>query len=334
LLSMTFSSVARAQEAPLKEFDDYVNKALKDWQVPGVAIAIVKDDKVVLAKGYGVRKFGDATPVNERTLFAIGSSSKAFTAASIAMLVDEGKLKWDDPVTKYLPEFELYDPYVTREMTVRDLLTHRSGLDRAEFIWLGTPFGRDEILRRIRYVKPSTSFRSTFGYQNIMYLAAGQVIARVSGKSWDQFIRDRIFSPLGMASSDTSINDLKGQENVATAHAKVADKIQAISLLNIDNIAPAGSINSNVLDMAEWLRMQLAEGQYKGGRLISSGAMKEMHMPQTIIRTEPPWSLMAQDAHFIAYGMGWLLHDYRGRKVVEHGGDVLGMSALVAMIPE
>jgi len=334
LLSITFSSAARAQEAPLKEFDDYVNKALKDWQVPGIAIAIVKDDKVVLAKGYGVRKFGDATPVNERTLFAIGSSSKAFTAASIAMLVDEGKLKWDDPVTKYLPEFELYDPYVTREMTVRDLLTHRSGLDRAEFIWLGTPFGRDEILRRIRYVKPSTSFRSTFGYQNIMYLAAGQVVARVSGKSWDQFIRDRIFSPLGMATTSTSIKAFTGVTNVASPHSKIEDTVRAVPWRNIDNIAPAGSINSNVEDMAQWIRFHLGEGEYEKKRLVSAASIKELQTPQTIIRLDGQRASLYPEAHFLTYGLGWFLSDYRGRKVVEHGGAIDGMRAQVGMIPE
>ena len=219
---------AHAQDAPLNGFDDYVNKALRDWEVPGLAIAIVKDDRIVLAKGYGVRKLGDPTPVNERTLFAIGSSSKAFTAASVAMLVDEGKLKWDDPATKYLPGFETFDPYVTRELTVRDLLSHRSGLERGDLLWYGTEYDRDEILRRARYLKPTWSLRSTFGYQNLMFLAAGQLIAKVSGKSWDEFIRQRIFTPLGMTASSTSIKDLKNSDNVSSPHAKVEDKVEAI----------------------------------------------------------------------------------------------------------
>jgi CubicO group peptidase (beta-lactamase class C family) len=333
LLALPASQISYAQEAPSKDFDDYINKALKDWDVPGLAIAIVKNDQVVFAKGYGVRKFGDPTPVDEKTLFAIGSSSKAFTSASIAMLMDEGKLKWDDPATKYLPGFQLFDPYVTRELTVRDLLCHRSGLERGDLLWYATPYDRDEIIQRVRFLKPSWSFRSKFGYQNIMYLAAGQIVARVSGKRWDDFIRDRIFKPLGMTSSSTSIGDLKNATDVATPHSKIDDKVETIAWRNIDNIAPAGSINSNVVDMAQWLRLQLGEGVYKGQRLISSGGAKEMHTAQTVIRMEPPWTLFYSDAHFLN-GLAWFLHDHRGRKVVEHGGNIDGMSALVAMIPE
>jgi len=334
LLAWGQARPAPAQESVLNGFDEYVNKALKDWGVPGAAIAIIKNDQIVMAKGYGARKIGDPSPVDENTLFAIGSSSKAFTAAAVAMLVDEGKLKWDDPATKYLPGFQLSDPYVTREMTVRDLLSHRSGLDRAEFIWISTPYDRDEILRRVRFVKPSSSFRSKFGYQNIMYLAAGQAVAKVSGKSWDDFIRERIFNPLGMSSSSTTVRAIAGQNNVATPYAKIEGKVRTIAWRNIDNIAPAGAINSNVVDMAQWVRLHLAGGEYKGAHLISSGAFKEMHEQQTIIRREPPWSLLRPDAHFLSYGLGWFLHDYRGRKVVEHGGNIDGMSALVAMIPE
>ena len=332
-VSVTFLP-AYSQDAPLSGFDDYVNKALREWEVPGLAIAIVKDDRIVMAKGYGVRKLGDPTLVNERTLFAIGSSSKAFTAASIAMLVDEGKLKWDDRVTKYLPEFELYDPYVTRELTVRDLLCHRSGLERGDLLWYGSEYDRDEILRRTRYLKPTWSLRSTFGYQNLMYLAAGQLIAKVSGKSWDEFIRQRIFVPLSMTASNTSIRDFKNADNVSSPHAKVEEKIEVIPWRNIDNIAPAGSINSNVVEMAQWVRLQLGQGEYQKQRLLSSGAAKEMQTSQTVIRAEPPYSIFYPEAHFLNYGLGWFLHDYKGRKVVEHGGAIDGMRAQVAMIPE
>jgi CubicO group peptidase (beta-lactamase class C family) len=327
-------SPVRAQETPLNGLDEYVNRALKEWEVPGVAIAVIKNDKVVFAKGYGVRKIGDPTPVDEKTLFAIGSASKAFTAAAVAMLADEGKLKFDDPATRHLPGFQLYDPYVTREITVRDLLCHRSGLERGEMLWYGTNYDRDEILRRVRYLKPSWSFRSRFGYQNIMYLAAGQAVARVSGKSWDEFIRERIFRPLGMTASSTSILDLKSSTNVATPHAKLEGKVESIAWRNIDNIAPAGSINSNVVDMAQWVRLQLGGGKYENAQVISSGSVKEMHQPHTIIRQEPPWSLLFPGAHFLEYGLGWFLHDHHGRKVVQHGGNIDGMSALVAMIPE
>lgn len=334
ILILFAAAHAFAQAAPLQGFDEYVSRAMKDWEVPGVAIAIVRDDKLIFAKGYGVRELGKPDPVTERTLFAIGSSSKAFTAAAMAMLVDDAKVKWDDPVTKHYAGFELYDAYASQQMTLRDLLCHRSGLERGDLLWYGSALDRSEIIRRVRYLKPSWSFRSNFGYQNIMYLTAGQVVAAVSGQSWDDFIRARIFSPLGMKESSTSISALKGLSNVAAPHAKIEDKVEVIPWRNIDNIAPAGSINSNVVDMAQWVRLQLGEGSYEGKRLISSGAIKEMHKPHTIINNDPPWNLMAQDAHFIAYGLGWFLHDYHGRKIVEHGGNIDGMSALVSMIPE
>jgi CubicO group peptidase (beta-lactamase class C family) len=333
-LALSVAPCVSAQEAPLQGFDEYVNKALKDWDVPGAGIAIVKGDKVVLAKGYGARKLGDPTPVNERTIFAIGSSSKAFTAAALAMLVDEGKIKWDDPVTKHLPGFELYDPYASQEMTVRDLLCHRSGLARGDLMWYGSDYSRNEIIRRTRHLKPSWSFRSQFGYQNLMYLAAGQIIPAVTGKSWDDFIKDRFFKPLGMAASSTSTNDLKSSDNVATPHGKIDEKVVMIPWRNIDNIAPAGSINSNVAEMTAWVRLHLSDGEFTGQRLLSSGAVKEMQKSHTIVPYDPPWSLLFPEAHFVNYGLGWLLSDYRGRKVVEHGGNIDGMSALVAFVPE
>ncbi|HET6889648.1 MAG TPA: serine hydrolase, partial [Pyrinomonadaceae bacterium] len=334
LLVLAITPFIQAQEAPLTGFNDYVNKALGDWQVPGLAVAIVKNDQIVFARGYGVRKLGETAPVTERTLFAIGSSSKAFTAASIAMLIDEGKLSWDDPAIRHLPGFELFDPYATRELTVRDLLSHRSGLQRGDFLWYGSEYDRNEIIRRTRYLKPSWSLRSRFGYQNLMFLTAGQLVAKISGKSWDEFIKDRLFSPLGMTASSTSIKSLQTSNDVATPHAKVDEKVQVVAWRNIDNIAPAGSINSNVIDMAQWVRLQLSDGNYQGKRLFSSGVAKEMHTPQTVIRAEPPYSLFYPEAHFINYGLGWFLSDYRGRKVVEHGGAIDGMRAQIALLPE
>lgn len=326
--------MAYGQEPLGQAFDDYVNKAIKEWEVPGVAIAVIKDDKIVLARGYGVRELGKPASVDERTLFAIGSSSKAFTVASIAMLVDEGKLKWEDPATKYLPGFQLFDPYTTRELTVSDLVTHRSGLTRGDMLWYASSYDRDEILRRVRYLKPSWSLRARFGYQNIMYLAAGQIIPAITGKSWDDFIRERIFVPLDMKSSTTSIKALANSDDVATPHSRIADRVQPVSWRNIDNIAPAGSINSNVVDVAQWVRLHLGGGSYQGKRLLSSGSIKEMHAPQTIIRLEGNNERLYPEAHFLSYGMGWFLSDYRGRKVVDHGGAIDGMRAAVAMMPE
>jgi CubicO group peptidase (beta-lactamase class C family) len=325
---------AQTQQLPEPGFDEYVNKAIKDWEVPGLAIAVIKDDKVIFAKGYGVREFGKPAPVDENTLFAIGSSSKAFTAASIAMLVDEGKIKWDDLVTKHLPGFQLYDPTATRELTVRDLLCHRSGLERGDRLWYASPHDRAEVLRRVRYLKPSWSLRSQFGYQNIMFLAAGQIVGAVSGKDWDQFVRERIFVPLGMNSSNTSVKALTGADNIASPHTKIEDKLQPIPWRNIDNIGPAGSINSNVMDVAKWVRLQLNDGTFETKRLLSATSLKEMHTPQTVIRIEGNNLRLYPAAHFLNYGLGWFLSDFRGRKLVEHGGAIDGMRAEVAMLPE
>lgn len=334
LIASIFAGHALAQPAPLTGFDEYAEKARRDWEVPGMAIAVVKDDKIVFAKGYGVRKMGENTPVDENTLFAIGSSSKAFTSAAIAILVDEGKLKWDDRVSKYLPEFETYDPYVTRELTIRDLLTHRSGLERGDYLWYGTDNSREEVLRRTRYIKPTWSLRSTFGYQNLMYLAAGQVVEKVSGKSWDAFVAERIFAPLGMVESNTSITAFKNGRNVSTPHSKVDDKVVAIPWRKIDNIGPAGSINSSVTEVAQWIRLQLNQGTFEGKKVFSSAAAKEMHTPQTVIRLEGGQGLTYPEAHFLNYGLGWFLSDYKGRKIVEHGGAIDGMRAEVALVPE
>jgi CubicO group peptidase (beta-lactamase class C family) len=323
-----------AQGLPSQAFDDYVNQAIKEWEVPGVAIAVIKDDKIVFARGYGVRQLGKPELVDDHTLFAIGSSSKAFTAAAIGMLVDEGKLKWDDPATKYLPGFQLFDPYSTREMTVRDLLTHRSGLSRGDMLWYASPYDRAEILRRVRYLKPTWSLRAQFGYQNIMFLAAGQIIPSLMNKSWDDFVSERIFTPLGMKETSTSIKALANSSDVAAPHAKIDDKVQPIAWRNIDNIGPAGSINSNVTDMAQWVRLQLGGGMYQNQRLLSAAVVKEMHSPQTVIRIEGNNERLYPEAHFLNYGMGWFLSDYHGRKVVEHGGAIDGMRAIVAMMPE
>ena len=333
ILVLVLVQVVSAQ-APGPDFDEYVNKALKEWEVPGVAIAIVKNDRVVFAKGYGVRELNKSEPVDEETLFAIGSSSKAFTATGLALLVDQGKIKWEDPATKYLPGLQLFDPYSTRELTVADLLTHRSGLARGDLLWYASDYNRDEVLRRVRHLKPSWSLRSRFGYQNIMFLAAGQIVPSVTGKTWDDFMRERIFNPLGMKSTSTSIKAFAGTTNVATPHSRIEDKVQPVAWRNIDNIAPAGSINSNARDMAQWVRLQLGDGTYDGKRLLSAVSVKEMQTPQTVIRLEGARGRLYPEAHFLTYGMGWFLSDYRGRKLVEHGGAIDGMRAQVALIPE
>lgn len=319
----------------LAPLDAYVAKVMKDWKVPGIAIAIVRNDSVVHAKGYGVRKLGDPTPVDANTLFAIGSSSKAFTAALIGLAVDEGKMRWDDPVAKFLPAFQLHDAYASRDLTIRDALSHRSGLARGDFMWYSGGFERDEILRRTRYLKPSWGLRSRFGYQNLMYLAAGQAVAHVQGASWDDLIRTRIFAPLGMTASGTSTNELSGKPNVSQPHADVSDTVQVIPWKNIDNIAPAGSINSSVNDMTKWLRFQLGHGKFGGKQIMSTGNLDEMWRPNTHMRFESALDKIGMPgANLAAYGLGWFLQDFGGNLAVHHGGNIDGFSAMVAMIPD
>ncbi len=333
-LALALAAPLAAQQEPFPGYDAYVTTAMKAWAVPGVAIAIVRNDTVIYAHGYGVREIGKPGAVDAQTMFAIGSSSKAFTAAAIGMLIDEGKLRFDDPVTQHLPGFEMYDPFVTRDLTVRDILSHRSGLARGDLMWYGTDNSRDEILRRVRFLKPSSSFRSQFGYQNLMFLAAGQIVAAVSHKTWDDFVRERIFVPLGMSSTNTSVARLARLANVAQPHSKIDDTLRAIPYRRIDNIGPAGSINSTATDMAQWLRFQLAGGKFGGKQLLSTSVLAEEHTSQTIIPLAPLNRLLNPYAHFSTYGMGWFLEDYRGKEVRHHGGAIDGMSALVAMLPE
>ncbi len=335
-----------AQTSAPTDLDAYVARVLKEFEVPGLAIAIVKDGKVVLTKGYGVRELGKPTPVDEQTLFGIASNTKAFTAAALAILVDEGKLSWDDPVIKHLPGFQMYDPYVTREMTVRDLLTHRSGLRPYSgdlLVFPPSDFTRAEIVSRLRYLKPVSSFRSKFAYNNLLYLTAGQVVAAASGKSWDDFIKERIFAPLGMTASNTSIKELRPGSNFVIPHRKIAGVLRPIAYEDIDNVAPAGAINSNVADMAKWVLAQLGggqisslnDGQSGARRLFSQQQSREMWSAQTVRPlNEPPPALSAARAKFNAYGLGFGLTDYRDKLVVYHNGGLNGMVSRVWMLPE
>jgi len=337
------STVNRATRAdPTAALDAYFAKAITEWGVPGMSVAIVRNDSIVFARGYGVREFGKPGAVDDQTLFAIGSSSKPFTVALLGMLVDEGKIRWDDPVTKHLPEFQLADPWLTREVTIRDLVTHRVDVMRADAVWEGTSNSREEIVRRARFLKPTASFRSRFDYNNIMFITAGQLAARKSGKSWDDLVRERIFVPLGMASSNTSTHGFGENPNVATPHATIDGAVRPIEWKNIDNAGPAGSINSSAREMAQWVRLQLGKGSVGGRSLVSAAQVGEMHMMQMPMRVSAEWApvatspipaLMVPGTNFMGYGLGWFLQDYRGYKVVGHGGAIDGMRAQVAMIP-
>lgn len=322
-----------AQAAPLDGLDAYVEEARQEWQIPGVAIAVVKDDKMIYAKGFGVRHVGRKEPIDKDTVFAIGSSSKAITAASLALLVDEGKVDWDGPVRSYMKSFELYDSYVARNVTVRDLLTHRTGVGGAAPLWSGSGFNRNEIIYRLRFQDESLGFRQKFQYNNEMYITAGEIVPAVTGVSWDDFLVQRIFKPLGMSRTNTSIHKFPSMGDVSTPHILLDGKLIPIEYREGDNGGGAGNINSSVQDLAQWVRLQLGNGVYEGKRIFSEAVIAEMRTPQMTL-PKGGYRDMMPGSHVAAYGMGWFLHEYRGKKVVQHGGAIDGNMANVAMLPE
>lgn len=323
-----------AQSAPTARVNAYIASAVRAWHEPGLAIAVVKDDKVVFAKGYGLRKRGEAAPVDENTVFAIGSLTKAFTAAAAGMLVDEGKLHWDGRVIDYLPDFRLYDPWVTREIRLRDLLCHRSGLPAqgGDLMAFGSTYGRDDLLRRVRFLHPASSFRSAYAYQNLMFVAAGQVVADAAGMSWDNFAATRIFAPLGMDSTSTSVSKLASGGDIAMPHIYVEGESRAAGHENVDNIGPAGAVNTSVRDMARWIRLQLGAGTFEGRKLFSSAVSREMWQVQTPIHTMPAAG-GEEEPLFHGYGLGWRIGDYHGRKIVGHAGGLAGMTSYLLLSP-
>ena len=337
-----------AAAAPPKNFDARVEAVMKASEVPGAAIAIVENGKVTLARGYGVRKLGSPEAVGADTLFQIGSTTKAVTAAALALLVEEGKIRWDDRVIDHLPGFRMYDPWVTREMTVRDLLVHRSGLGRGQGDLMFVPsteISRADLVRRIQFLKPATSFRSGFAYDNVLYAVAGQLIEAVSGKTWEDFVEERIFQPVGMNSSVTNDVDRLSAPDRAFPHGRVGE-LRGIGPQQLfdekkvalgANVGPAGAIAAGANDLARWLAVQLASGQLPGSeqRLFSAESAQAMWQPVVPVPVTPfPPALADAVPQFRGYALGWMVQDYRGHKVIQHGGGTLGFRAVVVLIPE
>ena len=318
----------------IQEFDTYVENAREAWNSPGLAVAIVKDSKVIFSKGYGVRELGKPERVDTQTLFLCASTTKAMTAVCMGMLVDEGKVKWDDAVIKHLPDFQLYDPYVTRELKVRDLFLHNTGVGSADFLWVKTNATSDEILNKMRLVKPSYSVRSSFIYQNIFYLVAGKVIEKVSGQRWEDFIRKRIFEPLEMTRTVPLLKEVKDL-NQARAHKLVNGKRMVIGNENADAIGPAGSVWSSIDDMGKWTLCMLDSSKYKGGRLLKLKTWRELFKPQTIVTVEEFYSTQQlTKPNWITYSLGWFQQDYKGKKVNFHTGSLEGSVAIHGQLPE
>lgn len=333
------ASAATAQEparqAPeLAGLDAYIETAMDDWEVPALAIAVIDRGEVVFAEGYGERTVGGGEPVDENTLFAIASTTKAMTVAAVGMLVDEGLLDWDDRVTEHLPAFELEDPYVTRYLTIRDLLTHRTGVSRSDNVWIAGPFDRDEVVRRAKFLSQTRGFRARYGYNNIMYMVAGEVVEAVSGMPWPDFIESRLFGPLGIERSTPRAAVVATRENVAGSHTRSEGEVIAVPHRDYDALGPAGSVFSSVSDMARWIRLHLGHGEFGGTRLLDSATVAEMHSPQTVIPVDSVDRRLFPSTHFRAYGLGWRMQNYHGRKIVQHTGSVNYMRTQVGMIPE
>lgn len=326
ILFLTFISLHLfAQKSDkISKIDSYIQNAMKDWNMPGFSVAIVKNDSLIFAKGYGVRDIRTKEPVDEHTNFMIASCSKAFTTAALATLVDRGRINWDDHVIDYLPSFQMYDPWVTKEITIRDLVTHRSGLATfsGDILWLGSTYSSQEVIKRSRYLKPVSSFRSKYGYQNIMFSVAGSIIPVVTDTSWSIYIKEHFFKPLGMNRSTTSIDEMKELGNFAFPHKIENGKVSAFKdFYSIETVAPAGAINSNVVDMSQWIRLQLKKGKFNNNQIFSERQSNEMWSNQTPIEN-------------INYGLGWFIRYWNGKKLLNHGGGMPGMISDVSLIPE
>ncbi len=314
---------ASAQQEKIKKIDEFITQAMTDWKMPGFSVAIVKNDSVIFAKGYGVKNINKKDPVDENTLFVIASCSKAFTTASLATLVDAGKLKWDDPVTNYLPDFQMYDPWVTREMTVRDLVCHRSGLATfsGDFLWLSSDYDRKEVIHRARFLKPTSSFRSRYGYQNIMFITAAEIIKSITDTAWADYVRAHILNPLKMNHTDTSYSLFNKDENASKAHYMKEGVMKIYTDVQQDNAHGALGLNSSAIEMAQWIRLQLGRGVYNKQRIFSERQSMEMWSNQTPTGNGN-------------YGLGWGIGYKNGKKVLSHGGGMPGMISQVTLVPE
>ncbi|MFN8528841.1 MAG: serine hydrolase [Anaerolineae bacterium] len=311
---------------------EWLPSKMADWKVPGIGVAVVKDGEVILAEGYGVRDQEQNLPVTADTLFAIGSSSKAFAAASVALMVDEGKLEWDTPVRQYLPNFKLKDPVATEHMTPRDLLCHRSGLPRHDVLWYNSTATREQLLDRLRHLEPNKEFRAYWQYQNLMYMTAGYLAGKAAGTSWEDLVRTRLFTPLGMKTANFSVDESQTAPDFARPYEAKDDEVRLMEFRNITEVGPAGSINASVNEMAQWVKFHLAKGKFGDQQILSEANARQLHSPQMVI-SEPIWKEMF-GADVVTYGLGWFLHAFHGVTLIQHGGNIDGFSALVSFIPD
>jgi len=324
------ASAPQKQNIPLDLLEKDIQKALQDFHVPGLSIGIVKDGRTILLKGYGVKTAGGRDPVDENTVFGLGSASKTFTAGLAAVLVEEARMQWNDRVVERWPEFRMYDPWLTREVRVDDLLSHRVGVGDLGLLFLGTTRSRDEIAAKTGLLQPLTGFRTQWAYNNIMFITAGQMMARIAGKSWDECLREKIFDPLGMRSSGSRFRDLAAVGNRASPHWYENGEPRPIPWSDMDSAGPAGSVYSNAADMVRWLRLHLESGTLEGRKLWSPKVQSDLFSPHSLLPNIP----IGWTSSLSAYGLGWFVTDYRGKAIVWHGGNCDGMSAVIGLRPD
>jgi len=332
----TAAPATPAAKPSLDGLDQFVTQAMKDWKVPGLAIAVVQGDKVTLLKGYGYRDLEKQLPVTPNTLFAIGSITKSFTVTTLGMEMDEGKLDWDKPVRDYLPTFKLYTPELTEGMAVRDLITHRSGLPRHDLVWYSSDFSREDLIRRLQYLEPNKPLRAKFQYNNLMFMTAGYVAGLLNGTSWEDAVSQRVFKPLGMTGTNFSERDTQNSPDFAQPYRKGRDLKAELKRIPFDPqcpdrcaMGPAGEINSNVADMSKYLLFHMNQGKLEGKQLLSENNAMQMQTPQMAIQGAPAYKEEGEGS----YGMGFFLSSYRGHKTVEHGGNIDGFSADLSFLP-
>lgn len=319
-----------APKPTLEGLEAFLVQTMKDWKVPGLAIAVVQGGKVIHLKGYGFRDVAKQWPVTPKTLFAIGSITKSFTVTALGILADEGKLDWDKPVRDVLPSFKLYDPVASERMTPRDLVTHRSGLPRHDMLWYNSPFSRREMVERLRYLEPSKDFRSTFQYNNLMFMTAGYLTGQLAGTTWEEFVRQRILLPLGMQSTNFSVLDSQKSADFAMPYKNVKDEAKEIPFRVIDQVGPAGSINSSAEDMGQYLLFHLSKGKHGSTQILSENNAAQMQVPQMVAGGE----IRYKEVGHSSYGMGFAVGAYRGHKLIEHGGAIDGFTASFSFLPQ
>lgn len=312
--------------------DNYINRALTNWRIPGAAVCIVKDNRIVLLKGYGIKELGVPTKVDQNTLFMIGSNTKAFTATALAMLQEQHKLSLDDKVTKYIPDFKLENKLATQEVTIRDLLCHRLGIGtfQGDFTYWTSNLTRGEVMSKLGYVKAPYQFRTKWGYTNAAFVTAGEIIPRITGKTWEQYIKENIFAPLGMTNSLLLSADFPKSINKASAHTLVDGRLVAIPFPQLDNLAPAGAISSSAQDMSKWVFSLLDQGKVGARQVIPTAAIEATRQAQDIVASG---KRITGESYYELYGLGWFLQDYDGKRLVMHDGGVNGYVSSVTLVP-